>query len=127
MIRVDLSLAVLPSLLISAIRSPACIHENDLSQAILVNAIRPSSGNQAIPFNSIRIREISLISRQNNCLSEIISSKENNDKMIQEDSAVYCIRSIYKYVMMDNGKFANFSDNDNNPSRKICISKIKLI
>ena len=127
MIRVDLSLAVLPSLLISAIRSPACIHENDLSQAILVNAIRPSSGNQAIPFNSIRIREINLISRQNNCLSEIISSKENNDKMIQEDSAVYCIRSIYKYVMMDNGKFANFSDNDNNPSRKICISQIKLI
>ena len=39
MVRVDLTTVVHPSLSLTAVRNPSCLHENDLSQAILVNVI----------------------------------------------------------------------------------------
>ena len=126
MIRVDLSLVVLPSLSISAIRSPACVHENDLSQAILVKIQRSSSGNQSISLHSIRIREISLISRLNNSLCEMISSKENQITIMDGDSTTFCLKSAYEFEKTDSDKYVNYTDTENSIARKICISRIKV-
>ena len=55
MLRVDLTTVVHPSLSLTALRSPACIHENDLSQAILVNVIN-SAGILYVTLKQIHLR-----------------------------------------------------------------------
>ena len=70
------------------------MHENDLSQAILVNVLNAAGGNQSISLESIKIFQISLISSHNYAISEILSGNEKSSPITRGQSNVFCLKSI---------------------------------
>lgn len=128
MIRVDLSTVVLSSLSVQAIKSPACIHENDRSQPILVKVINSVSGNQTNSLKSIRVTNISLISRQNYSLKEILSSSENYASISKGESNVFCLKSIYNCSKIVSSQYRerNVDTTNTHKTMQFCISQILM-
>ena len=130
MIRVDLSTIVHPSFTLSAIRSPVCMHENDLSETVLVHIINTGGGNQPVHLESIKISQISLISSRNYALCEILSDNEESMTLTRGQAHVFCLKSIIrssKHVKDDNEPFNDVGDvfSDQPNSCQFSISQLR--
>ena len=129
MIRVDLSNVVLPSLSLSALRSPACIHENDLSQAILVKVKNDADANHSTSMDSIKISQISLVSGNNYALKEILSSSKKDAIICKGESNVFCIKTVCRSLKPEGSKFDDYNTNIGTTSERsqFCVSQIYLL